>query len=506
MSTSSLPVTPGRASGTARYGGHPAITLSVIVLCQFMVGLDGTVVNIALPKIHAALGFSPTGLAWVVSIYLLTFGGFLLLGGRIGDILGRRRLLVAGLVIFAAASMAGGLATSVGWLLSARAVQGIGAALAAPSALALVTNNFPEGPERNRALGAVAGSYAGSLVLGLIAGGMLVLWASWRWVLFINVPIAVLELILAPLFINEAERHAGKFDLLGALLSVAGMSSLVYGFLHAASSGWDSTVTVVSFVAAIVLLATFLVVELRAEQPVVPLGLFTARNRSAGLANLLVLGAPMAAMLFFVTQLLQNVRSFSPLTAGLAFLPMATGLMGAGGIAAQLLKRVSPRTAVFAGSGLLAGGMIWLAMVSPATSYAAGVLGPTIMFGAGAGVAFTALNSVILSGVSARESGAASSLLESMNWVGASLGLSVLVTVFGTARRHAAAHLPAGLSRPAANYLLVHGMSAAFVGSLVFIGGGFLITIFVLTGARPAPGATRDSETAAGNAAGAAAV
>ena len=498
MPDSPVPATLSRAAGTARYSGKPAITLAVIVLSQFMVGLDGTVVNVALPRIHEALHFSPTGLAWVSAIYTLPFGGLLLLGGRTGDILGRRRMFVVGLVIFALASLFGGLATSATWLLAARAAQGVGAAFAAPNAVALVASNFEEGQSRDRALGAVVGSYAGSLVLGLIAGGMLTLWASWRWVLFINVPIAVLVLVLAPLFINEAERHSGQFDVGGALLSVAGMSSLIYAFLRAASNGWGDAVTVVTLVLAVIMLGAFVLAELRAKQPVVPLSLFRDRNRSTAYVGLLITMAPMGAMLFFVTQLLQNVRAFSPLSAGFAFLPMAAGLMTAGGLAAQILKRIGQKATMLLGAIVLAGGMIWMAQVTYTSSYVAGILGPTVLFGMGAGIVSTALNSAILTGVSPRESGAASSLLEAMNWVGATLGLAVLVTFFGSANRTAAAQPPASVSaRQIPLYALAHGMSVAFWFSLLFIGGGFLIMLVFFKGGRQAVTATESQQKAA---------
>jgi EmrB/QacA subfamily drug resistance transporter len=460
-----------------------------------MIGLDATVLNIALPSIRGALGFSATGLAWVTSAYMLSFGGLLLLGGRAGDILGRRRTFMAGLALFAVASLVGGFAPSAAWLIAARLAQGVGAALAAPSSLALITTNFAEGPQRTRALGAVAGSYAASLVLGLITGGMLVAWASWRWVMFINVPIAVLVLVLAPLLINEAERHRARFDVPGAFLSVAGMGSLVYGFLHAASAGWQNSVTVGVFVAAAVLLAAFFLVEVNAEQAITPLALFRNRNRSAAFLTLFLLTGPMAAMNFFVTQLLQNILSFSALSAGFAFLPMAAGLMAAGGAAAQLLHRVGHRVMIVAGTVFVVVGMTWLAQASLTTTYVGGILGPIVLFGAGVGIAMTALNELILSGVSQRDSGAASSLLESMQWIGSVLGLSVLVTIFGAAGRRAAEHLPADV-RPeqAAHYVQVQGMSTTFVASILFTVAALLVTVlWIRKPEPPAPGNESES-------------
>jgi EmrB/QacA subfamily drug resistance transporter len=477
-----------RTADQARYPGHPVITLAVIVCCQFMVGLDATVINIALPKIHTALHFSAPGLAWVTSAYTLSFGGLLLLGGRVGDIVGRRRTFMAGLAVFAVASLFGGLATSSGWLIAARIAQGCGAAFAAPSALALITTNFEEGPKRNRALAAVAGSYAASLALGLIAGGVITEWVSWRWVLFINVPIAVLVAVLAPLFIQEAERHTARFDLPGALISTAGVSALVYGFIHAASDGWRDTVTLVSFIAAVILITAYVAVELRTEQPITPFRLFRNRNRAAAYLNIMILSSPMAGMFFFVTQLLQDLLHYKPLGAGLAFLPMAATLMVGGGIAAQLLPRTGHRPLIFAGTFLIAIGMVWIAWDLPHTiSYAGGVLGPTMLFGGGAGVAFTAINEMILSGVEPRDAGAASSLLEATQWIGTALGLSILVTVFGTAGRHAVENHPAGLNATeVGRYVTTHGMSVGFVAGAILVGCAFLVTVFAMRGVRPA--------------------
>jgi EmrB/QacA subfamily drug resistance transporter len=489
----STPTTPIKAgpSGAARYRNYPAITLGTILCSQFMIGLDATVLNIALPQIREALGFSPTGLAWVTSAYMLSFSGLLLLGGRAGDIVGRRRTFMAGLALFAVASLFGGFATSPGWLIAARVAQGIGAAFAAPSSLALITTNFEEGPRRTRALGAVAGSYAASLVLGLIAGGMLVTWASWRWVMFVNVPVVAVVLILAPLFISDAARHRARFDLAGALLSIGAMTSLVYGFLHAASAGWNNSVTLIAIVAAAVLFTGYFVVEIRAEQPITPLHLFASRNRSAAFLILFLLVGPMAAMNFFLTQLLQNILSYSALSAGFAFLPMAAGLMAAAGLAAQLLNRVGHVPVIAAGAALVIVGMVWLSQVSLTTTYAGGILGPVVLFGMGVGIAMTALNELILAGVTPHESGAASSLLESMQWVGTLLGLSVLVTIFGTASRSAAENLPAGLSpQQAANYVQVQGMSMVFVASVFFSVGALLVTFIRVRVPRPAVAAT----------------
>src|SRR5918999_3024013 len=268
-----------RPPGSARRGYRPALALTIIAASQLMVILDATIVNIALPQVQQALGFSTTDLSWVLNAYTLTFGGLLLLGGRAGDILGRRRMFIAGILVFTLASFLGGLATSSGWLLAARALQGVGGAITAPTALALITTNFAEGGERNRAFGVFSAVAVSGGAIGLLAGGMLTSWLSWRWVLFVNVPIGLLLAALAPRYLTESERQPSRFDLGGALTSTAGMTALVYGFIRAAQEGWSSPATLGSFAAAVVLLAVFFSVETRTRQPITPLHLFADPDR-----------------------------------------------------------------------------------------------------------------------------------------------------------------------------------------------------------------------------------
>src|SRR4030095_9857146 len=293
-----LESTRPRPPGAARRGYHPALALTIIAASQLMVVLDATIVNIALPQMQQALGFSTTSLSWGPHVYPLPFGGLLLLGGRAGDILGRRRVFVAGILVFTLASFLGGLATSAGWLLAARALQGVGAAIAAPTALSLITTNFAEGEERNRAFGVFSAVAVSGSAIGLVAGGVLTSWASWRWVLFVNVPIGILLAALAPLYITESERQPGRFDLGGALTSTAGMTALVYGFIRAAQQGWSTPGTIGSFIAAAVLLAVFLLIETRTSQPITPLHLFRDRNRAGSSAIMLALAAAMFGQFF----------------------------------------------------------------------------------------------------------------------------------------------------------------------------------------------------------------
>lgn len=487
--SSTTPSTP--APGTFQGARNPGIAMFVIVLSQFMIGLDATVVNIALPSIRADLDFSPTGIAWVSSAYTLAFAGLLLMGGRLGDRLGRRNMFVLGLVLFAVTSLLAGLAPTSEWLLVWRLAQGVAAALAAPNSLALVTNNFEEGPARNKALGAVAGSYAASLALGLILGGLLTDQLSWRWVMFIITPMAVLVLVLAPIYVVEAERHSGPYDVAGMIVAAAAMVSLVYGLLQAAEDGWSDGVVWGCLAAALVLFLVFVVVERSAKDPLVPMDLFTSRNRGGGYLALLGLVAPMAAMNFFVSQLIQEGFDFSPMKAGFAFLPLAASIMTAGSQAAGLMSRLGAKPVALAGIGLIFVGVLWISLISDDAGYASGVLGPIMFFGAGSGLAFTALTSYILSDVSGKNAGSASSVLELFQWVGFTLGVSALTSIYGNARREALEAVPGDT-----DHALVEGIGAAFTGGLAFIVMSLLVTVFVIRKmAAPPAGTMQTPET-----------
>src|SRR6266704_550021 len=333
-----------RPPGAARRGVHPALTLTVIAASQLMVVLDATIVNIALPHIQSALHFSTTSLSWVLNAYTLTFGGLLLLGGRAGDILGRRRVFGAGIVVFTAASLAGGLAQAAGWLLAARAAQGVGGAIASPAVLAMITASFADGRERARALGIYTAVVMGGGSLGLVLGGVITEWVSWRWVLFINVPIGVLVALAAPLFLPETGRQPGHFDVTGALTSTAGMVSLVYGIIRAAAAGWSDRVALGAFAAAVMLLAGFLYHESRARQPITPLRLFADRRRAGSFLTRLLVVAGMFGMFFFLTQFVQEILGFSPLRAGISFLPMTAALFGVSRLSPRLVSRFQPWT------------------------------------------------------------------------------------------------------------------------------------------------------------------
>ncbi len=388
--------TSGAASGDHRKRN---IALAVIALTQLMVVLDATIVNIALPHIQTALDFSTTGLSWVLNAYTLTFGGLLLLGGRAGDLLGRRRVLIAGILLFILASLLGGFAQEPWQLLAARVLQGVGGAIASPTALALVTSTFPEGPERNRAFGVFAGVSAGGAAIGLLAGGVLTEWLDWRWVFFVNVPIGLLIVFLAPRFINESERQTGRFDIAGALTSTGGMASLVYGFIRAADAGWRDSWTLASFAAAVILLALFVVIENRSPEPITPLKMFLDRNRSGSYVIMLSLAAAMFGMFFFITLFVQNVLGYSPIESGFAFLPVSIAIFITAGISTKFLPRFGPKPFLLVGALLTGSGMAWLTLIDTETTYLGGILLPMLLFGFGMGFNFVTLTLTAVSGV-----------------------------------------------------------------------------------------------------------
>ncbi|WP_329206721.1 MFS transporter [Streptomyces sp. NBC_00683] len=484
--------------GAARRTGRPGIALAVIAACQLMVVLDATIVNIALPHIQDALSFSTTDLSWVLSSYTLTFGGLLLLGGRAGDILGRRRVFMTGILLFTLASLLGGLAQEPWQLLAARALQGVGGAIASPTSLALITTTFPEGPERNRAFGVFAAVSAGGGAIGLLTGGMLTEWLDWRWVLFVNVPIGVLIAVLAPMYINESEKHPGRFDISGALTSTLGMASLVYGFIRASESGWRDTLTLSSFGAAVVLLAAFVLIESRAREPITPLRMFADRNRSGTYMIMLSLAAAMFGMFFFIVLFVQNVLDYSPIESGLAFLPVTVAIIMGAGLSQRLLPVLGPKPFMVTGSAITGIGLFWQTLISPDSSYVGGVLGPMFLFGFGMGLNFVTLTLTAVSGVAQHEAGAASSLLNASQQVGGSLGLSILVTVFGTASRNEAEkQVPSFMAQatpeqkaefarthelpaPWGHDVLTHGISTAFTAAVAMVALALLTAALVI--------------------------
>ena len=407
--------------------------LVIILLSYLMIVLDISIVITALPKMQDALGFSATSLSWVQNAYTLAFGGLLLLGARAGDILGRRRMFVVGLGLFTAASLAIVLAPSAPFLIAARVAQGVGAAVLAPSTLALLTATFPEGRERTRAVayyGAVAGVGAS---LGLVVGGVLASAISWRVGFFLNVPIGIAMMIAAPRLLPETERRTGRFDLAGALSSTVGMTALVYGIVRSADAGWGDPLTIGAIALGLLLLAVFVLNEWRAAQPIMPLRLFASRERAGAYAGRLLFLGAMMGFWFFLTQFLQIVFGYTPLQAGLAFLPMT--------IANFVVALATPRlTRRFGNGALLAGGvavtlvgMLWLSRLSADAAYLTGLALPMVLIGIGQGGALGPFTAAGISGVRSEDAGAASGLVNVAHQLGGSLGLGVLVTVFASA-------------------------------------------------------------------------
>lgn len=445
---------------------NPFLALAAIVGAQLMLLLDATVVNVALPGIGVHLGFSPTGMSWVLNVYTLAFGGLLLLGSRIGDLIGRRTALVWGVSAFTIASALGGFAQDGTMLLVSRGLQGASAALAAPSTLALIATTFREGAERNRALSVFSAISGAGSAIGLTVGGMLTDWGSWRWVFFVNIPVGVAIVLLAPRFIEETARHrGGRFDIAGALTGTLGMFSLVYAFIRVGETGWGDARALSFFTVAAALLAAFFVNETRVERPLVVLRLFRDRNRALAYGVMLLVPAGMFGTFYFSTQYMQNFLHYSPLRTGFAFLPLAGPLFVAARIAPRALARYGAKPVAVLGGALNLAGTFWLAQLSSSDGYTQGILGPLILIGVGVGFTMMPLNTFILSGVEPRDAGSASGLLQTMQQIGGSLGLSVLVTVFGTVARHA--H-----GAP-----FIHGATAAFAMAAVFTGLAWVLVM-----------------------------
>ncbi len=478
--------TPSSGSAAPRRLG---LALAVIATAQLMVVLDATIVNVALPHIQTALGFSGTGLEWVVNAYALAFGGLLLLGGRTGDLLGRRRVFIAGILVFSLASLLGGFATGQVWLLSARVLQGVGGAFAAPTALSLIAVTFPEGPPRNRAMGVYAAMSVAGGAVGLIAGGLLVQFASWRWVFFVNVPIGLVVAFLAARVLPESERRRGQFDLPGAITGSLGLALLVYGLSEAATSQngvshWGDTKVIVSLVAAVVLLVAFGFIEVRSRSALVPIRVLRNRDRTGAYLISLCIGTALFGMFFFLTLFVQTVWGYDALRTGISYLPMVATIMVASAVASQLVNRIGARPLMISGAVLGTGGMIWLSRITEHSTYAGGLLGPMMLTAFGMGLLFVPISLVALTKVAENDTGVASSLLNVGQQVGGALGLAVLGTVAwsavstslhsqaaaaAAAAKNTAVHLSpaqaAAAAKAASNHALAHGFSQGYIVS-----------------------------------------
>ncbi|HEV7205513.1 MAG TPA: MFS transporter [Jatrophihabitans sp.] len=434
----------GAPAGGARRHAHPGLVLMVIAGAQMMVVLDGTIVNIALPSMGRYFDKSQTDMTWALNAYTLAFGGLLLLGGRMGDILGRRRMFIVGLGLFSLGSFLAGVAVNFPLLLAGRAIQGVGGAIASPTALSLITTEFEEGEARTKAIGVYAAVSGAGAALGLLLGGVLTNYFSWRWVLFVNVPIGIALMVGAYTYLHQSERLKGRFDVVGALLSVAGMVATVYGFIHVAHSGWNNAETYTVFAAAVVLLASFVIYEAKiVAEPMMPMRIFENRTRSGSYLVMFVVGAGMFGMFYFITFFVQGVLDFSALRTGFSFLPVALTIGVVSQVVARLLGRAGPRPLLILGTVLITCALLWFSRVSASSGYAGTLLPGMLVLATAMGCLFVPLTVTAVSKVRNTDAGLASALLNVGQQVGGALGLSVMTTVFGTAgRNYANTHKP----------------------------------------------------------------
>jgi EmrB/QacA subfamily drug resistance transporter len=474
MSSSEL----SELNGSNTEGKHLGLALLVISCAQLMIVLDATVVNVAIPTIHRALHFSPANLEWLITAYSLTFGGLLLFGGRTGDLYGKRRMFMIGITVFALSSLLGGLAQSDVWLIITRGMQGIGGAIAAPTALSLIATNFPEGRERNRAMGVYAAMSGGGGAVGLLLGGILTSYVSWRWIFFINVPIAAIVLFLAPRALNESETTSGHLDVPGALTVTGGMLALVYGLSNASTHSWTSTSTLLFLGASVVLLAAFGLLERRSKEPLMPFSIFKNRNRSGSYGLMLCIGIALFSMFYFLTQFLQNVQGWSAVKTGVGFLPMTFGIIVAAGLSSRYVGKIGIRIPLLVGPAMAVVGMLWITRITPTSSYLV-ILGPLVIIALGMGLTFVPITLSAVAGVEPHEAGLASALLNTMQQVGGALGLAVLATVAIDATNSKLASLHSHATK-AYNIATTHGYTTAFMVSAGIAFLGLLISILVI--------------------------
>jgi EmrB/QacA subfamily drug resistance transporter len=410
---------------------NPWVILVLVCLAQFMVILDATIVNVALPSIQKDLDLSEGNLQWIVNAYALVFGGFLLLGGRAGDLLGRKRVFLIGLVIFTGASLLDGLASSEGMLIGARALQGLGAALVSPAALSIISTTFAEGKERARALGVWAAIAIGGSAVGLVLGGVLTQYFSWPWIFFVNVPVGIAAFVFSLRLIPESrDEHAhGSYDVAGAVTVTGGLMALVYAIVDAQSAGWGSAKTIGFFTLAGVLLAAFVVIELRAKAPLVRLSIFRIRSLLTANLSMFLAASAMFAMFFFNTLYLQRVLGYGPLEAGLAFLPFTAGIMVSAGLASQFAPRVGVRPVAAIGMLLTTGGLLLLAQLPVDGSYLTDVLPAIVLSSLGMGAVFMPLTLIATTGLRDEDQGLASGLFNTSQQIGGALGLAILSTL-----------------------------------------------------------------------------
>ena len=446
-------------------GRRASYGIAIVLIAQLMLVLDVTVVNVALPRIQTDLDFTPAGLSWVLNGYTLAFGGLLLLGGRLGDVFGRLRVFEIGLGLFTVASLAGALAPNPEFLVTSRVLQGVGAAIAAPSVLALLTTSTPDAASRNRALALFTAVSSAGGSIGLILGGALTDLGSWRWTLLINVPIGVAVLALVRRFVDETARRPGRFDVVGAATATLGSVAAVYAFINAPDHGWDSIGTIGGFAIAAALLALFVRTERVAPHPLLRLGLLHNRRRAGALVVMSLLVGSQFPMFFLLVQYDQRVLGFGPLASGFAFLPLTLAIFAVSRISARLVGRFGPQRLIAIGTVGMALSFLWLSQISTTSHYATAILGPMLLSGASAGLAFMPTTVAILADVEPEHAGAASGLLQTMQQLGGAVGLAVIVSVYASG---------------AVPGQVVPGAEAAFLTSMGFAVVAFLIAVVVM--------------------------
>ncbi len=461
---------------------NPWLVLCLVCLAQFMVILDATIVNVALPSIQADLDMTDSGLQWVVNAYALLFGGFLLLGGRAGDLIGRKRIFLVGIVLFTAASLLCGVAQSETWLIVMRGLQGLGAALVSPAALSIVTTTFAEGAERAKALGVWAAIAVGGGAVGLLLGGILVEAFSWPWIFFVNIPVGVATFLLSLRFVPESkdEKAHKSFDLAGAVAVTGGLVSLVYGIVRSAESGWGSAEVLGFLGLALVLLAGFVLIERRSVEPLVRLSIFAVRTVRGANVAMFIIAAGMFAMFFFNTLYVQRVLGFSPLEAGLAFLPFTLGIIIGAGLAQPLVPKLGAREVPFIGSLLGAAGLLLFLRLTPDSSYLTDLLPGIMLTSIGMGLVFVPVTLIATSGVPAEDAGLASGLFNTAQQIGGALGLALLTTLGTNRTEDELASLGRQPSETDTAEALVAGFKVTWAASALLIAAGGLVLIGLL--------------------------
>jgi EmrB/QacA subfamily drug resistance transporter len=452
---------------------------ALILLCaaQFVVVLDTSIVNVALPSIGTGLHFSEANLPWVVNAYVIAFGGFLLLGGRAADLLGRRRVFMAGLLVVAVASLAAGFSANEGQLIAARAAQGLGAAIISPSALSIVTTLFRDGVERNKALG-VWGAVAGSAgAAGVLLGGILTEGLGWEWVLWVNVPVSLIALALTPGLVPESRSESATrhYDTAGAVSVTAGLSLVAYALLDANSAGWGSTKIVGLLALSVALIGAFVVIELRSKAPLIPFRIFRLRTLTGANVVGLLLGASLFSMFFYISLYMQQVLGYSPIHAGLSYLPLAVTIIVAAGLGGQLVTRFGFKPILATGMALIALGLVWFSRVSVGGGFISDILGPSLLAAIGLGFGFVTSTIAAVSGVEEQEQGLASGLINTSQQIGAALGLAVLSTIATSRTDHVLASGASSL--PGA---LTDGFQSAFLGGAVIAALGCAATLILI--------------------------